>query len=117
MSYRTLEICIFYFVHISRIFLSVLGVLNFDIFPFKMLRWCLVSVMCNSSSFHSFIQILHYDCSYIEHVHPIFGEHIDDIFGSVEIRHFYVYTSSSGVLTFFNFCVIRNSNRLHSFTF
>ena len=39
-----------------------------------------------------------------------------DIFGSVEIRHYNVYTSF-GVLTLCNLCVICNSNTYHSFIF
>ena len=31
------------------------GVLNLDIFPSKILRWCMVCVICNSNSFHSVI--------------------------------------------------------------
>ena len=40
----------------------------------------------------------------------------DNIFGIVELRHYYVYTTF-GVLTLCNLCVICNSNRFHSFIF
>ena len=40
---------------------------------------------------------------------------LDNIFGIVELRHYYVYTTF-GVLTLF-ICVICNSNRFHSFIF
>ena len=36
-------------------YLLFLGVLYLDIFPSKILRWCLVYVICNSISFNSFI--------------------------------------------------------------
>ena len=56
MIVHTLKMCTSYFVHISRIFSSFFGVLNLDsFFLFKMLRWCLVCVICNSNSFHSSI--------------------------------------------------------------
>ena len=42
-----LKMCTYYFVHISWIFSQVLGVLNLDIFPSKMLWWCLNRVICN----------------------------------------------------------------------
>ena len=39
-----------------------------------------------------YIQTLHYDCSHIEHVHPIFcADSI--IFLSVALRHYYIYTT------------------------
>ena len=38
------------------------------------------------------------------------------VFGSVELRNYYVYTIF-GVLTLCNLCVICNSNRFHSFMF
>ena len=45
-----LKMCNTYFVHISWIFSHFWGVLNLDIFPSKMLRWCLVCVIFNSNS-------------------------------------------------------------------
>ena len=66
---HTLKMCTFYFMRISHIFFSFLGVLNSDIFSLEMLRWFLVCVICNLSSFHSFINKI---CIMIEHVHPIF---------------------------------------------
>ena len=68
--------------------------LNIDIFSSKILRWCLVCVICNSNSFHSFtgyIQTLHNDRSHIEHVHFSFGAHLINIFlflTGIEVRHF-----------------------------
>ena len=54
----------------------------------EMLRWFLVCVICNSSSFHSFIFKL---CIMIEHVHPIFVHiNFDNVFLSVQIRNCYV---------------------------
>ena len=49
-----LKMCIFNFVHILNIF-SILGVLNSDIFPSKMFRWCLICVISNANSFNVFI--------------------------------------------------------------
>ena len=61
------------------------------IYP-KCLKGCLVCVICNSYSFHSFIfKFVRYDCSHIEHVYPIFCAHLV-IFWSVELRQYYVYT-------------------------
>ena len=31
----------------------IFGVLNLDIFPSKMLKWCLINATCKSNSFHS----------------------------------------------------------------
>ena len=48
-----------------------------------------------------YIQTLHYDCSHIEHVHPIFcADSI--IFLSVALRHYYIYTTF-GVLILCSF--------------
>ena len=52
MIVHTLMMCTSYFLHISWIFFSFLGVLNLDIFSLEMLRWFLVCVICNSKSFH-----------------------------------------------------------------
>ena len=41
-------------------------ILNLDIF---LVLWCLVCVMSNLNSFHSYFLNLHNHCSYIEHVH------------------------------------------------
>ena len=81
----------------------------------KMLRWCLVCVICISSSFHSFIftlcvlwLITHWTCA------PNNLFIFDNILGIVEFRQYYIYTTF-GVLTFCNLSVICNSNRFHSF--
>ena len=55
-------------------------------------------------------------CSHIEDAPPIILCTFDNLFGSVELRHYYVYTTF-GVLTLSNLCVICNSNRFHSFVF
>ena len=46
----TLKMCTLYFLQISWIIFSFLGVLNLDIFSSKMLRWCLVCVICSSNT-------------------------------------------------------------------
>ena len=64
--------------------------------PFRQftLLECLVCVICNSESFHSFIfKTLYNDCSHIEDVHHLFCAHfmnIFSLFGGVELRHFSV---------------------------
>ena len=55
MIVQILKMCTSYFVHISWIFSQFWRVLNLDIFLSKMLRGCLVCVICNSNSFHFFI--------------------------------------------------------------
>ena len=85
-----------------------------------MLRGCLVCVLRSSSSFHSFIfkLCICYDCSHIEHVHPIFCAHLIIFLGvfNLYIKFFYVYITF-GVFTLCNLCVICNSNIFHSFIF
>ena len=69
--------------HLINIFLF-LGLLNLDIFfPSEMLRGCLVCVICNSSSFHSFIFKL---CIMIVHTLNMYTLYLctfDNIFLSV----------------------------------
>ena len=55
MIVHTLKMCTLYFMHISQIHFSFLGVLNLDIFSLEMLGWFLFFVICHLSSFHSFI--------------------------------------------------------------
>ena len=62
------DVHLLFYAHFTNIFF-IFGVLNLDFFSLEMLRWFLVCVICNSSSFHSFIFKL---CNMIEHVHPIF---------------------------------------------
>ena len=118
MIVHTLNICIYYFVHISQIFFHF-WVLNLDIFPFKMLRWCLVCGSVTPAVFiplYSFIfklYIMH--CSNIEHLDPIFCAHLIIYLGVFNL-YYDVYTTF-GVLTLCNLCVICNSNRFHSFIF
>ena len=63
----------------------------------------------------SYSNFVCYDYSHIEHVHPIFCA-FDNIFRSVELRHYNVYTLF-GVPTFCNLCVICSSNNFHSYIF
>ena len=56
MLVYTLKMCSSYFVHVW-FFSYFCRVLNSDIFPSKMLRVCLVCVICNSNSIRSFIFI------------------------------------------------------------
>ena len=65
--------------HLINIFFYF-GLLNLDIFPSEMLRGCLVCVI----SF-LYIQTLHFDCSHIEHVHPIFCAHLIIYFGELNL--------------------------------
>ena len=59
-----------HFVNIFSIFRDV----EQTFFSPKMLRWCLVCVICNSNSFYLFI------CSHIEDVHLPFCVHLINIF-------------------------------------
>ena len=60
MIVHILKMCTSYFVHVSYCFFHFLGVLNLNIFfSSEMLRECLVCVICNSNSIHSFIFILY----------------------------------------------------------
>ena len=76
------------------IFFSFLAVLNLRLFVCKMLRGCLVCIICNTKSFHSLIFklcIYNNDYSYIEHVHLVFCAHLINIFllfRSVKLRYF-----------------------------
>ena len=106
MIVGTLNMCSSYFVHIWSFFF--LGLLDLDILFIQMLRGCLVCVICNSSSFYAFIfklcilqLFIHW--TYIPYIFCTF----DNMFGSVHIRHYYVYTIF-GVLTLCNLCVICN---------
>ena len=56
-----------FYAHFTNIFFF-LGVCNSDIVSLEVLRWFLVCVICNLSSFHSFIIKL---CIMIAHVHHI----------------------------------------------
>ena len=94
---------------------SFLGVLNLNIFPSQMLRWCLVFVICNT--FHSFIFKL---CKMIVHTLKmctlLFCAHLINIFSflmGVQLRHFFHPKSLWGCLV----CVICYSNIVNSFIF
>ena len=116
MIVHTLKMCTSYFVHILPVVCSALEVLNLNIFPFIMLRWCLVCVIVNFNCFHSLIQTLHNDCSYIVHLHLIFCAHFIDIFvifRAVKLSHFYPSEMLTGCLL----CLIFNSSSFHSYIF
>ena len=115
MIVHTLNLCTSYFVfcaHLINNFLF-LGLLNLDIFPSEMLSWCLVSVICNSSNFHSFIfnlsiMIVHT----FEDVHHIFYAHLLIYFGVLNLDNI---TSTPPLECLIELCAICNSNRFHSF--
>ena len=74
-----------YIEHVQFLFCALLiyifsnsGLLNLNIIPPEMLMGCLVCLICNLSSFHKvlYIQTFYYDCSHIEHIHPIFCAHL-----------------------------------------
>ena len=114
MIVHTLKLCTFYMylVHISRILFTFFRVFNSDIFLFKMLRWCLVCLICNSNSFHSLIFKL---CSYIEHVYLLFCAHLVIIFLFLVLLNLDTFPSEMlrGCLV----CVICISSSFHSFIF
>ena len=68
MIIHTLNMCLPFLCKFDKHFLIFRAVELRHFFPSEMLRGCLVCVICSSSS----IQTLYYDCSHIEHVHPIF---------------------------------------------
>ena len=93
------------------------GLLNSDIlFPSKMLRGCLVCVICNSSSFHFFIFKFSIMIVHTLNMCTLYFVQFDKIFWSFELGHYYVHTTF-GVLTLSNLCVNCISNRFHSFIF
>ena len=75
MIVHTLDLCTSYYVYISCFF-SFLAVLSLDFFC-KMLRGCLVCVICNTKSFHSSIFKL---CIMIIHMHLVYCAHLINIF-------------------------------------
>ena len=79
--------------HFMNIFSFLWGADLRHFFLVKMLQWCLVCVIYNSNSFHSFyIQTLQNDCSHIEDVHHLFSAHLINVFlflRGVELRHFF----------------------------
>ena len=92
---NTLKMCTSYVMQISQFFFHFFfgggGILNLDIFLFKMLRWCLVCVMCNSNSFHSLLFKL---CIMIVHTLNMYTSFLCTfdkyflIFRVVELRYF-----------------------------
>ena len=106
-------------------YLPVFSVCCTQIFyPFEMLRGCLVCVICDSSSFHSFIfklnmlwLLTHWKC-----VHPIFCSCL------IIFRKIIIFGGDCWTWTLLRLhhlwiayivymCVICNSNRFHSYIF
>ena len=85
---------IFFCAHLINIFLFSKGLLKLDRFFHPKSFGCLVPVICNSSSFHTFIfkpyiMIIHtWNMCTLYFVHII-----HNIFLSVELRHCHVYTT------------------------
>ena len=75
-----LKMCTSYFVFILSIFSYFLLGVQLRHFSSKMLRGCLICVICNSTSFHSFILKQHIDFTRIEDVHLLFCAHLINIF-------------------------------------
>ena len=77
---------------------------------------CLVCVICNSNSFHSFIfKLCLIYCSYIENMHLLFCIHFMIFFfiiWGLELRHFFC-KMCRGCLV----CIICNSKSLHFLLF
>ena len=115
MIVHTLKMCTIFFVYISWLFFSFLGVFNLDIFFSKMLRRCLVCVICTPKLTYLNIQTLHDDYTYIEHVHLLFCAHLINIFllfRSVELRY-YIHPKYLGGVWF----VLYVTSSFHSFVF
>ena len=120
MIVYTLKMSTFYFVHIAWIFLKnshLWAVLNRDIFPSKMLRWCPVCVICSSNIFHFFTFKL---CMMIVHTLIMCSVNFDHTFDKyflilrgVELRTFFPSKIIWGCLV----CVNCNSSNFHSFIF
>ena len=64
----------------------------------------------------SYSNFIHYDCSHIEHVHPVFCAHLIVFLGVLNLD---IITSTPPLecLHFFYLCVICNSFRFHSSIF
>ena len=112
MIVHTLKMCTLYFVYEVLFFF---GVLSLDTFRYKMLRWCLVCVICNSNSFHFFMKVcimsfytLKMSTFYFVQISRFFLKH----FLGLELRHFFCKVLRGCLV-----CVIRNSNSFHSLIF
>ena len=86
-------------------------------FPSEMLRGCLVCVICNSNSIHSFIFKL---CTMIVHTLKMctfyfvhFSLNFFSFLTGVKLKTFFPFAMLRGCLA----CVICNSNSIHSFIF
>ena len=109
-----LKICTSYFVHVSYYFFRFWGVLNLDIFSSEMLRGCLVCVICNSNSIHSFVFIPNIMIVHTLKMCTFHFVHISYFFyllTIVELRHFSIRKAECLV------CVIWNCRSIHSFIF
>ena len=101
MIVHTLKLCTSYFVHIWYIFSFFQVCWTWTFYPSEMLRGCLVCVICDSISFHSFIfklnmlwLLTHWTC-----VHPILCAHPSEMLRGCLI------------------CVICDCSSFHSFIF
>ena len=81
MIVHKLKMCPFYFMHISQIFFFIFGGLVLRHFFIRNAWMVLVCLICNLSSFYSFIIKLRI---MIEHVHPSLCS-FDNIFWSVQL--------------------------------
>ena len=107
--------CTSYIVHISRIFVFIFRDLEHRHFLFKMLRWCLVCVFCNSKSFHSLVIkrcIMSYHTMNICTFYFVYIDKYFLMFRAVELSHCFhlKFLGVSG-------CLICNSSSFHSFIF
>ena len=112
MIVHTLNMCTLYFAHLITIFLF-LGLLNLDIFPSEMLRGSLVFVICNSSTFHSFISKLSIMIVHTLNMCTLYFAHLITIFLFLGLLNLDIFPSEMlrGSLVF----VICNSSTFHSF--
>ena len=115
MIVHILKMCTNLFCAHFKTFVHFCGVINLDIFPSKMLIWCLVCILCKSNSFHFLIFKLY---TMIVHTLKMFTSYFVQIWKKkvlfltgVELRHFFPSEIHGGCLV----CVICNSNSIHSF--
>ena len=103
-------------VHLSscaylKLFSHFWWVFNLDIFRSEMRRGCLICVICNYNSFHSFIFklciMIFHSSSYFIHISWFFFQFLGG--GGKGVRHFF-----RKILRGCLVCVICNSNSFHS---
>ena len=81
------DVHLLFCAHLINIFLFLTGVELRHFFPSEMLRGCLVCVICNSSSYHSFIFKLYIMIVHSLNMYTLYLYTFDNIFLSVKLRN------------------------------